>query len=57
MTTYKAIRRLSKNSIGNVHSREKNGIEGKYIQKEENSYLEEIFLFIQDRYIIGNLLI
>ena len=57
MTTYKAIRRLSKNSIGNAHSKEKNALKGEYIQKEESGYLEEIFLFIQDRYIMGNLLI
>ena len=42
MTTYKAIRRLSKNSIGNVHSREKNALQTKEIVCD----LEEIFLFI-----------
>ena len=41
----------------NAHSIEKNGLETKYIQKEESGYLEEIFLFIQDRCVIGNLLI
>ena len=40
-----------------AHSIEKNGLEAKYIQKEESVYLEEIFLFIQDRYVIGDLLI
>ena len=41
----------------NANSKEKNALEAKYIQKEESEYLEEIFLFIQDRYAIGNLLI
>jgi hypothetical protein len=33
MTTYKAIRRLSKNSIGNAHSIEKNALQAKEIAK------------------------
>ena len=41
----------------NSPSIEMNALQGKYIQKEESGYFEEIFLFIQDRYAIGNLLI